>query len=84
MKKTRPRPVTGEALASPPLATVQLPLPSASAMSVAGATVGCSWAGRHWTPGCAAGFRHIRGCGEMLALIRALDRHQVDITKEVA
>jgi putative transposase len=27
MKKTRTRPVTGEALASPPLATVQLPLP---------------------------------------------------------
>ncbi len=29
-------------------------------------------------------FRRIRGCGEMPALIRALDRHQVDTKKEVA
>jgi transposase-like protein len=29
-------------------------------------------------------FRRIRGCGEMPALIQALDRHQVDTKKEVA
>jgi putative transposase len=29
-------------------------------------------------------FRRIRGCGELPALIRALDRHQVDTKKEVA
>jgi transposase-like protein len=29
-------------------------------------------------------FRRIRGCGEMPALIRALDRHQVDMKKAVA
>jgi len=29
-------------------------------------------------------FRRIRGCGEMPALIRALDRHQVDTKQEVA
>ena len=29
-------------------------------------------------------FRRIKGCGEMPALIRALDRHQVDTKKAVA
>ena len=29
-------------------------------------------------------FRRIKGCGEMPALIQALDRHQVDTKKEVA
>jgi hypothetical protein len=29
-------------------------------------------------------FRRIRGCGAMPALIRALDRHQVDTKMEVA
>ena len=29
-------------------------------------------------------FRRIRGCGEMPALFRALDRHQIDTKKEVA
>ena len=29
-------------------------------------------------------FRRIKGCGEMPALIRALDRHQIDTKKEVA